>query len=701
MIPKTVKQKTECDADRLQLPVLGNRPAAICTHCLHRGHAKSSIKICPYLIVSLATEKLKSGKRRQDNVSNEIECLKNVVDRMTGESEIKKVEPIISLIAEWNEATANFSPKGECSFNLVRASPADKLPGKKTRAPKPPRGQFTGVPLDFQAYGPPIVLPNGPSHQKPSIRNPGHLSLTPSYNRDYVQNFSNPFPEFSQPSSPPLNSPFGENENSKFYDLQFGNECFASPTSLQDSRTPGDFQPENPEFSTLTNPFPSLEIETGELSDEEGMQILFENDSSLSMLDNFSSHPVNASRSSDQKQNDNSFSAISQIDTQTRLDNTIPPPEQDWSQSTLSQSTYTSALSTQQNNNPPIHENNQTNPKYNLVDELPPEIFWRTRCPLKVIGNRGDSFCKICLHYGHDKRSQSCLVNVVRIAIATNKLQRVLAVSETIKDLEAGVKWQRNLPEEMQGDDNMILNLIRRWKETADSLRKAEDNAESDTDFRDPKRLCPSNVLRVPVRQHQAPRKAATTQQQMQMDREIDHFAPNVSLSPKGQLSQVYQSQSPRQITPVIHQTQSWMHPPQQQSFPQPPPAQQFFAQQPFQSRPFVQQQKTPVAPRGWAIDYSRMDSDLFTKISDYIISDGDPADSDNLRVDNQKMPPMLIVAIRKFVIPESLVQKPLVSQPAMHQQQDQQSQLHGGQHLQDIGQRYINQIQTPKRKRN
>lgn len=95
------------------------------------------------------------------------------------------------------------------------------------------------------------------------------------------------------------------------------------------------------------------------------------------------------------------------------------------------------------------------------------------------------------------------------------------------------------------------------------------------------------------------------------------------------------------------------------------------------------------------------MDSDLFTKISDYIISDGDPADSDNLRVDNQKMPPMLIVAIRKFVIPESLVQKPLVLQPVMHQQQDQQPQLHGGQHLQDIGQRYNSQIQTPKRKRN
>lgn len=699
MIPKTVKQKTECDADRLQLPVLGNRPAAICTHCLHRGHAKSSIKICPYLIVSLATEKLKSGKRRQDNVSNEIECLKNVVNRMTSPSEVKKVEPIISLIAEWNEATTNFSPKGEWSSDPIQASSADNFPGKKTRAPKPPRGQFTGVPLDFQAYGPPAVLPAGPSHQTPTLalRDPDPLSHAPAYNQDYIQTLSNPFPEFSQPSSPPLNSPFDENGNSEFYDLQFGNECFTSTAPPQEPRHLGDFQHENTEFSPVTNPFPGLEIETSESPDEAGMQILFDNDSGLSMMDNFSSHPINASRPSGQKQNDNSFSAISQIDAQDRLGDIIPSSE-DWSQSIMSQSTYTSALSSQQNN-PPTHENSQINSKYNPADELPPEIFWRTRCPLKIIGNRGDSFCKICLHYGHDKRSQSCLVNVVRIAIAANKLQGVLAVSETIKDLEAGVKWQRNLPEEMQGDDNMILNLIRRWKETAESLRIAEDNAEPDADFRDAKRFRPSNVLRVPVRRHQAPGKAVAAQQQMQMDRETEHFAPNVSRSPE---RQVYQSQSPRQIAPATHQTHSWMHSPQQQLFPQPPPAQQFFAPQPFQNRSFAPQQETVVmAPRGWAIDYSSMDSNLFTQISDYIISDGDPADSDNLRVDNKKMPPMLIVAIRKYVIPESLVQKPLVLQPVVHQQQDQQPQVMSSMHLQDIGQHYNNQIQTPKRKRN
>lgn len=697
-----MKQKTECDADRLQLPVLGNRPAAICTNCLHRGHAKSSIKICPYLIVSVAIEKLKSGKKRQDNVSNEIECLEKVVGRMTGPGEHKKVEPIISLIAEWNEATINFSSNGECPSDAVQVTPADNCPGKKTRviSSKPLRGQYAGTPIDFQAYGPPTIFPDGPSHQTLDLENSNHSSLAPFYNQEYVPNVSTPFPGFSKPSPPPLNSPFDENGTSEFYDPPFGNdEGFASPPPPQESQHQGDFQHEYTEFSPAGDSFLGLEeLGTSEFPDEERMQTLFGNDFNLSMLDSFSSLPINASRPSGQRNNDNHFSGTSKVDSRNRLGDIISPSEQDWSQPSQSQSNYVSALSSQQNNNPP----NQTNYEYNPVDELPPEIFWRTRCPLKLIGNRGDSFCKICLHYGHDKRSQSCLVNVVRIAIAGNKLQGVLAVSETIKDLEAGVKWQRNLPEEMQGDDNMILNLIRRWKETAESLRKAEDSAEIAVDPRDAKRRRSMDVLRVPVRRQQVPRMATTTQQQMQMDRKIEHFTPNVSHSLESQYSQAYQPQSPRQIAPGNHQMQSWMHPPtpQQQSFP-PPPSQQTFAQQPFQNRPFIQQQEIAVTPRGWAIDYSRMDSNLFTQISDYIISDGDPADSDNLRVDNQKMPPMLIVAIRKFIIPESLVKKALVSQPVTHQQQDPQPQGLSSMHLQDIGQHYNNQMQAPKRKRN
>lgn len=699
MIPKTMKQKAECDADRLQLPVLGNRPAAICTNCLHRGHAKSSIKICPYLIVSVAIEKLKSGKKRQDNVSNEIECLEKVVGKMTGPSERKKVEPIISLIAEWNEMSANISFKGDCPSNPVQATPANNPPVKKPRviSSKPPRGQYAGTPIDFQAYGPPSVLQNGPSRQILGLEDPNHLSLAPFCNQDYVPGLSTHFPGFSESSPPPLNSPFDENGNSEFYNLQFRNEDFASPRPPQEPQYSEDFQHEYPEFSPVGNPFLRLEeLGTSELPDEERIQALFGDDSGLPTLDSFSTLPTNFSHSPSQRNNDNSFSATSQIDPGNRLDDIISLSEQDWSQS---QSTYVSALSSQQNNNPLNHENSQTNYEYNPVDELPPEIFWRTRCPLKIIGNRGDSFCKICLHYGHDKRSQSCLVNVVRIAIAANKLQGVLAVSETIKDLEAGVKWQRNIPEEMQGDDNMILNLIRRWKETAESLRKAEDNTGADS--RDAKRHRSMDTLRVPVRRQQAPRNAAT-QQQMQIDREIRNFAPNASRSLEGQYRQAYQPQPPRQIAPGNHQTQNWMHPPappQQQSFP-PPPSQQIFAQQPFQNRSFVQPQETAVVPRGWAIDYSRMDSNLFTQISDYIISDGDPADSDNLRVDNQKMPPMLIVAIRKFVIPESLVKKAIVSNPVVHQQQDPQPQGLSSMHLQDIGQHYNNQMQTPKRKR-
>lgn len=702
MIPKTMKQKAECDADRLQLPVLGNRPAAICTNCLHRGHAKSSIKICPYLIVSVAIEKLKSGKKRQDNVSNEIECLEKVVGKMTGPSERKKVEPIISLIAEWNEMTANISFKGDCPSNPIKVISTNNSPVKKPRviSSKPPRGQYAGTPIDFQAYEPPIVLPNGPSRQTLDLEDPNHLSLAPFHNQDYVPGLAKPFARFSESSPPPLNSPFDENGNSEFYNLPFGNEDFASPRPPpQEPQHSGDFQHEYSEFSPVGNPFPRLEeLGTSELPDEERMQALFGDDSGLPMLDNFSALPTNFSHSPSQRNNDNIFSTTSQIDPRNRPDDIISQSEQDWSQS---QSTYVSALSSQQNNNPPNHENSQNNYEYNPVDELPPEIFWRTRCPLKIIGNRGDSFCKICLHYGHDKRSQSCLVNVVRIAIAANKLQGVLAVSETIKDLEAGVKWQRNIPEEMQGDDNMILNLIRRWKETAESLRKAEDNAETGVDSRDAKRHRSMDILRVPVRRQQAPRNAAT-QQQMQIDREIGHFAPNASRPLEGQYRQAYQSQSPHQIAPGNHQAQNWMHPPappQQQSFP-PPPSQQIFAQQPFQNRSFVQPQETAVVPRGWAIDYSRMDSNLFTQISDYIISDGDPADSNNLRVDNQKMPPMLIVAIRKFVIPESLVKKAIISHPVIHQPQDPQPQGLSSMHLQDIGQHYNNQMQTPKRKR-
>lgn len=116
MVPSVqpTRKKIEQIADRLKLDVIGNRSAAICNNCFHRGHAKNCSKICPYLVVSLALSKIKNGRKRLENVSKELECLEKVANGVMEPVERERVEPVRLLIAEWKEAVENF-PKGEYS----------------------------------------------------------------------------------------------------------------------------------------------------------------------------------------------------------------------------------------------------------------------------------------------------------------------------------------------------------------------------------------------------------------------------------------------------------------------------------------------------------------------------------------------------------------------------------------------------------
>lgn len=432
--------------------------------------------------------------------------------------------------------------------------------------------------------------------------------------------------------------------------------------------------------------------------DQEEMQALFGDDLDTPMLNISQPLSTNDSHPPSQITNDNDPFGFSLYPNQNLTNHVNSVAGQ------FGQSANVGTTSGQQSN-PLGYERNSSGIESNPIDnQLPAEMPWRTRCPLKLIGNRGDSFCKACLHYGHDKRSQSCLVNVVRIAITTNKLHRMLEISDIIKELESALKWQRNLPKEMQTNDSMIMNLIRRWKETVQSLRKeAEEQAEIGVDSRKPKRR-PSRLTLTPVHQQQTSRRAATpTQHQMQMDHEAEYFTSNTTHPPETQLSQTLQSQSPRRISLGKHQMQSRTHSPAplQRSLLPPSSSRQIPPQQSPQNK-LLHHKEVPTTPKGWAIDYSRMDSNLFSKISDYIITDGDLADGDKLRVDNQRMPPMLIIAIRKYVLPEDSVQQNPSPQPAVRQQHYSQSQgSSSSMQLSDIGQNYNNRMQTPKRKRN
>lgn len=559
--------------------------------------------------------------------------------------------------------------------------------------------------ISIQDHQPPANLQNSP-YPDDRIISP---DWSPLYNQGHVLNPLGSFQGYSISSPLALDPPSDTNEDLSFYDTPLGNKSFTSqPPSQKPTQYPENVQHGGNKFSQLhegQHSFLNSEIEFDHVktTNQGGIQDFFSDgsrapNSETPTLGSSQSLPTNAPHSVGQIKAHNSLFMFPNYIGSTNDFNL--------GMNKSSQSTYASILSGQQNNNPTNYGSDELDREDSPVDhELPAEIFWRRKCPLKLVGNREDSFCKACLHYGHDKRSQCCLVNVVRTAIATNKLHEVLAVGEAIKELEAGVRWQKDLPDGVQCDDSITMHMVRCWNKTAEKLRKeVDDHARINVDFRDPKRHRPQDSF-APFRQQQA----AATRYQIQMDHEIEHFTPDATRSLEGQLPQPRQPQSPRWSAPgsqpMQNQTQNWMHPPvppQQNFFPPLSSSQQIFGQNFFQGQSFHQQQEAVAAAKGWAIDYSRMDSNLFSQIKNYIITDGNSNDGYKLRVNNQNMPPMLIVAIREYVLPEDNVQQSATSQSASRQQYYLQSQASPSSiHFKDIGQHYNNQMQNPKRKRN
>lgn len=714
------------------------------------------------MIISLAIDKAKNSKRKRklDNIEREVQRLRKVVDGLLPDKR-NKVDQIIVLLNEWNNVVAN-SVNGENYSWFLQIQVANSHTGSSIQT----RKRAVSTQDRTQKDKPPAVpeesliqttYPNGP----PKLSN--EFPLMPLQNGGHG---SNPF----LPST--LNSPFDDKDDSALYDMPLVDNHY-SP--LQLPQEPGQYpknsqqevgRPSRERYYSL----PALDIgfDAGELVGQEGMELFLDEEFDTTVSNNRQPFPENRPHTLDLNSTGGKPFTLPHQSQQVLAS----PPN-----TPMSRSSSPSSLISQNDAEIVDMMIESSSEDVSTKYELPSEIYWRSRCPLTIIGNRNDRFCKACLHYGHNKRSHaSCLVNVVMSAIATGEPRTVLRAAGSITDMESAAKWQNTLPKDMQSDTSTIKKVVRRWKKVSESLKNEVDGyANMFMDIPDPEpamlysyieaeqqqgiqeqeaphhganidtrnakrpRLSEKQYPSVPACQKQQAQHKAVPQRNIQTDPEIEHFALDVRRASEGKFTQVHQLKSPFVTPPgqqksreLRRQSQKYtlgftpetlysqaVYPqksePQQsylqqsfpqQSFPQQPFPQQSFPQQFFPQQSFPQQaptqlplpqQQAATAPKGVAIDYTKMPPDLFAKVSEYILDDENCGDQ--LRINFQGMPPMLVVAIRKYILPIAPT-----SQPTMHQQPYIQSNAPPPSHLSSVSHQYNNQSQnhayTPKRKR-
>ncbi|KAL7270602.1 hypothetical protein RUND412_006685 [Rhizina undulata] len=100
------KEKGQCVADRLQLPVVGTRRYNICSICYHRGHSEGENNICPFYLVKNQNEKAKhttGGIKNMKNVDEHVKNLKRVLEVLDPADAEEKYGEILAAVCEWEE----------------------------------------------------------------------------------------------------------------------------------------------------------------------------------------------------------------------------------------------------------------------------------------------------------------------------------------------------------------------------------------------------------------------------------------------------------------------------------------------------------------------------------------------------------------------------------------------------------------------
>jgi hypothetical protein len=82
--------------------------------------------------------------------------------------------------------------------------------------------------------------------------------------------------------------------------------------------------------------------------------------------------------------------------------------------------------------------------------KLPDEISLRQQSVLRAIGNRPDTVCKECFHYGHDRRSLSYPAKKLQIAIQEGTLVGFIETQDASQDVRDALTWQESLPENLK-----------------------------------------------------------------------------------------------------------------------------------------------------------------------------------------------------------------------------------------------------------
>lgn len=311
-------------------------------------------------------------------------------------------------------------------------------------------------------------------------------------------------------------------------------------------------------------------------------------------------------------------------------------------------------------------------------DELPPDILWRQKCPLRTIGVRGDNLCKSCLHYGHDRSSYACPAQLVLRSILAGG--DVSSTASSVEDLRSAIKWQKSIPKGVRGDYESIQNLVHRWEVT---LKQSEGEMfETAVDNPVRKRRRRSAILEnQPAKSQSREEQVPNSPSLLRMGQQIASPVP-MQLNYKDQLhitstkpmhtnyaTQYITQNVPMQVSYDTQYASSNSHPLSpsryfQRSHPSPQgfPAQNTFYQKNKklaqltnqQQRDFPQEdlstKSCTTASEGVFFDYHRIPGHLLSIVMDYVIEESGEGNEDRLLVDHRKMPKALFLNLRSYL---------------------------------------------------
>ncbi|TGZ82513.1 hypothetical protein EX30DRAFT_188069 [Ascodesmis nigricans] len=255
----------------------------------------------------------------------------------------------------------------------------------------------------------------------------------------------------------------------------------------------------------------------------------------------------------------------------------------------------------------------------------------RSACPLERIGDRPDTHCHLCLHYGHDSRYNSCPVQIVR-QIFHNPTAHGVAKARGLLDeqLRKAFYWQDAVPHGLKHDTSNIADLFQMYQDH----KKAHEDKQMDlVSGRDQKRQKMLHI--VPESQAEKPYMCS------------DIFTGDGGWDSQAHTSSFAHGQNHKELHPSYH--------PPTPHYASSPPTQFGFSssvgpQTPqMQATPPVSATLAPQPVDGTIIDHTKLRGDQFARIFPYVVNDG--KNYGGLVVNFSAMPVQLVLELMPCVM--------------------------------------------------